>query len=55
MKINVKQVWEYQFKPTDTFGTLQIIARACRAAGDTLELKRKGDKLYAVRTSEGDD
>ena len=51
-KINVKQVWEYEFKPTDTLRTLQAIAKACEQSGDRVELQRKGGKLYAVRINE---
>lgn len=51
-KINVKQVWEYEFKPTDTMYILKAMANACAEAGDTLELKRRGGKIYAVRTNE---
>lgn len=51
-KINVKQVWEYKFRPTDTFRTLQAMAKACTDAGDTLEIVRKKGELYAIRTNE---
>lgn len=52
MQIPVKQVWVYEFKPTDTTRLLHALMSAWRLTGDSIELVRKGDKLYAVRTNE---
>lgn len=52
MRIPVKQVWVYEFKSTDTMRILHAIQNAWRLTGDSVELVRKGDKLYAVRTNE---
>ena len=49
-KINIKQVWVYEFKPTDTMRVLHAFMSAWRLYGDDSELQRKGDKLYAIRT-----
>ena len=42
----------YEFKPTDTMRILHAIQSAWRLTGDSIELVRKGDRLYAVRTNE---
>lgn len=52
MQIPVKQVWVYEFKPTDTMKLLHALMNAWRLTGNSIELVRKGDKLYAVRTDE---
>lgn len=52
MQIPVKQVWVYEFKPTDTMRILHGFMNVWRNQGDEIELVRKGDKLYAVRTNE---
>lgn len=52
MQIPVKQVWVYEFKPTDTMRLLHALMSVWRLTGDSIELVRKGDKLYAVRTNE---
>lgn len=50
MQIPIKQVWVYEFKPTDTMRVLHAFMNAWRLYGDDIELQRKGDKLYAIRT-----
>lgn len=52
MQVPIKQVWVYEFKPTDTMRILHALMNAWRLTGDSIELVRKGDKLYAVRTNE---
>lgn len=52
MQIPVKQVWIYEFKPTDTMRTLHAIKNVWETVGDSIELVREGDKIYAVRTNE---
>lgn len=52
MQIPVKQVWVYEFKPTDTMRLLHAIRNAWETTGDSIELVRKGGKIYAVRTNE---
>ncbi len=52
MQVPIKQVWVYEFKPTDTMRILHALQSAWRLTGDSIELVRKGDKLYAVRTNE---
>lgn len=52
MRIPVKQVWVYEFKPTDTLRVLHGFMNIWRNEGTEIELVRKGDKLYAVRTDE---
>lgn len=52
MQVPVKQVWVYEFKPTDTLRVLHGLMSVWRLTGDSIELVRKGDKLYAVRTDE---
>lgn len=52
MQIPIKQVWVYEFKPTDTMRVLHAFKNVWKMCGDDIELQRKGDKLYATRTHE---
>lgn len=52
MQIPVKQVWVYEFKPTDTMLLLHALQNTWKMTGDSIELVRKGGKIYAVRTNE---
>ena len=52
MRISIKQIWEYELKPTTTMRVLHAFMRAWEEYGDSIEIVRKGDKLYAVRTNE---
>lgn len=49
MKIDVEQVWEYEFKPTDTMKLLHAFKNHWELKGDEITLERRGDKLFAVR------
>lgn len=52
MRIPIKQIWEYELRPTHTMRVLCAFMRAWEEYGDSIEIVRKGDKLYAVRTHE---
>lgn len=49
MKIDVEQVWEYEFKPTDTMRLLHAFKNHWELKGDEITLERRGGKLFAVR------
>ena len=49
MKIDIEQVWEYEFKPTDTMRLLQAFKKHWEDKGDEITLERRGGKLFAVR------
>lgn len=49
MKIDIEQVWEYEFKPTDTMRLLHAFKNHWELAGDEITLERRGGKLFAVR------
>lgn len=49
MKIDVEQVWEYEFKPTDTMKLLHAFKNHWELKGDEITLERRGGKLFAVR------
>lgn len=49
MKIDVEQVWEYEFKPTDTMELLHAFKNVWELMGDEITLERRGDRIFAVR------
>lgn len=49
MKIDIEQVWEYEFKPTDTMRLLHAFKNHWENKGDEITLERRGGKLFAVR------
>ena len=49
MKIDVEQVWEYEFKPTDTMRLLHAFKNNWELKGDEITLERRGDRIFAVR------
>lgn len=49
MKIDIEQVWEYEFKPTDTMRLLHAFNNHWELKGDEITLERRGGKLFAVR------
>lgn len=51
MKIDITQVWEYEFKPTDTMRLLHAFKNIWENLGDEIVLQNRGGKLYAIRTS----
>lgn len=53
MKINIEQVWEYEFKPTDTMRLLHAFKNHWENKGDEITLERRGGKIYAVRREGG--
>lgn len=54
MKINIEQVWEYEFKPTDTMKLLHAFKNHWELKGDEITLERRGGKIYAVRREKTD-
>lgn len=52
MQVPVKQVWVYELRPTDTMRVLHAFMRAWEEFGDKIEIVRRGDRLYAIRTNE---
>lgn len=48
--IPVKQVKAVELEPTTPARVLLAFDRLYRKKGEVIELQRKGDKLYAVRT-----
>lgn len=54
MQINIEQVWEYEFKPTDTMRLLHAFKNHWELAGDEITLERRGGKIYAVRREKDD-
>lgn len=51
MKIDITQVWEYEFKPTDTMRLLHAFKNIWETQGDEIALERRGGSIYAVRKS----
>ena len=51
MKIDIEQVWEYEFKPTDTMRLLHAFKNHWELAGDEITIERRGDRIFAVRRS----
>lgn len=49
MQIDITQVWEYEFKPTDTMRLLHAFKNHWELAGDEITLERRGDRIFAVR------
>lgn len=49
MQINIEQVWEYEFKPTDTMRLLHAFKNHWELKGDEITLERRGGKIFAVR------
>ena len=49
MNIDITQVWEYEFKPTDTMRLLHAFKNHWELAGDEITLERRGDRIFAVR------
>lgn len=49
MKIDIEQVWEYEFKPTDTMKLLHAFKNVWELKGDEITLERRGDRIFAVR------
>lgn len=49
MKIDIVQIWEYEFKPTDTFRLLHAFKNIWENQGDEITLERRGNKIFAVR------
>ena len=49
MKIPIEQVWEYEFKPTDTLRLLHAFKNHWETSGDEITLERRGDRIFAVR------
>jgi streptomycin 6-kinase len=49
MKIDIEQVWEYEFKPTDTMRLLHAFKNVWENKGDEITLENRGGRLFAVR------
>jgi hypothetical protein len=49
MQIPIEQVWEYEFKPTDTMRLLHAFKNVWENQGDEITLERRGGKIFAVR------
>lgn len=49
MKIDITQVWEYEFKPTDTMRLLHAFKNYWELAGDEITLENRGGKIFAIR------
>lgn len=49
MKIDIEQIWEYEFKPTDTMRLLHAFKNVWENLGCEITLERRGGKIYAVR------
>lgn len=49
MEIPIEQIWEYEFKPTDTMRLLHAFKNVWENLGDEITLERRGDKIFAVR------
>lgn len=54
MKIEIEQIWEYEFKPTDTMRLLHAFKNVWENQGDEITLERRGGKIYAVRREKDD-
>ena len=55
MKIDIEQVWEYEFKPTDTMRLLHAFKAHWELKGDEITLERRGGKIFAVRKEKDND
>ena len=55
MQIPIEQVWEYEFKPTDTMRLLHAFKNVWENQGDEITLERRGGKIYAVRREKDED
>jgi hypothetical protein len=53
MQVPITQIWEYEFKPTDTLRVLHAFYNEWKASGSEIELQNKGGKLYAIRKENG--
>jgi hypothetical protein len=53
MQIDITQVWEYEFKPTDTMRLLHAFKNHWELAGDEITLERRSDRIFAVRREGG--
>lgn len=51
MKIEIEQVWEYEFKPTDTMRLLHAFKNHWELKGDVITLENRGGRIFAVRRS----
>lgn len=51
MNIDITQVWEYEFKPTDTMRLLHAFKSHWELAGDEITLENRGGRMFAVRKS----
>ena len=49
MNIDITQVWEYEFKPTDTMRLLHAFKSHWELAGDEITLENRGGRMFAVR------
>lgn len=49
MKIDITQVWEYEFKPTDTLRLLHAFKNVWENKGDEITLENRGGRIFAVR------
>lgn len=49
MKIDIEQVWEYEFKPTDTLRLLHAFKNVWENKGDEITLENRGGRIFAVR------
>ena len=49
MKIDIEQVWEYEFKPTETMRLLHAFKNVWENLGDEITIERRGGSIYAVR------
>jgi hypothetical protein len=49
MQINIEQVWEYEFKPTDTMRLLHAFKNVWELNGSEITLERRGNRIFAVR------
>lgn len=49
MKIDIEQVWEYEFKPTDTMRLLHAFKNVWENKGDSITIENRGGRIFAVR------
>lgn len=49
MQIDITQVWEYEFKPTDTMRLLHAFKNHWELKGDSITLENRGGRMFAVR------
>lgn len=55
MQIPIEQVWEYEFKPSDTMRLLHAFKNVWEMKGDEITLERRGGKIFAVRKEKDND